>query len=176
MNSARLPRILGAIVYDLVIVAAILFVVTLWSVLVPDTIRENILYTAFMQIYIIGVSFLYFAISWRRGGQTIGMKSWRIRLLNQDQNTAIVSWRQCLIRFLVALLPWILIGYSVVWLFNALQIRPGWNLGTTWLLFGLMYLMTAYSSDRGSPHDRFSKTRIFSVPKESRESFKAEGE
>ncbi len=169
MESARLPRILGAVIYDLVLVAAILFVATLWSLLVPETARSHVLYTAVMQLYILGVSFLYFAFSWRRGGQTIGMKSWRIRLVNQARENEVLSWRQCLLRFLIALLPWILIGYLTVWLFRVLQIQPGWNLGSTWVLFSLIYVMTTFSVKRGSPQDRVSRTRLLQLPKKTEE-------
>jgi uncharacterized RDD family membrane protein YckC len=45
----------------------------------------------------------YFVVSWLRGGQTLGMRPWRIRVTSTS-GTA-VSWRQALIRLIVAWLP-----------------------------------------------------------------------
>lgn len=45
----------------------------------------------------------YFLASWRRGGQTLGMRPWRIRVLALDGTP--LRWRQALLRLLVAALP-----------------------------------------------------------------------
>ncbi|GAA0401507.1 hypothetical protein GCM10009133_07900 [Cocleimonas flava] len=47
------------------------------------------------------VSFLYFAYFWTKRGQTPGMKVWKIKLVNN--NNALVSWSQSLIRYITAL-------------------------------------------------------------------------
>lgn len=46
---------------------------------------------------------IYFLASWRRGGQTLGMRPWHIRVRTRDG--APVRWRQALLRLLVAALP-----------------------------------------------------------------------
>jgi uncharacterized RDD family membrane protein YckC len=45
---------------------------------------------------------LYFVLSWRRGGQTMGMRPWRVRVLASDGKPATLSalW----LRYLVATL------------------------------------------------------------------------
>ncbi len=73
MIPARLTRVLGAIIYDLIIVFAIIFIAAQWFPLIPESSQHNPAITLFKQAYILGISFLYFAYSWRRGGQTIGM-------------------------------------------------------------------------------------------------------
>lgn len=173
MEIARLPRILGAVIYDLVIVCALIFVAAQWFPLVSGHFQGSILFTAIKQLYILAVGFLYYAISWRRGGQTIGMKAWKIQLRNTRAETATVSWRRCALRFLIALLPWIAIGSAVILLFNRLEIPPGWNLASTWLLFGLVYLMSSFSTSRGSPQDRVSGTRLFRLPRSEKSRLKA---
>ena len=35
--------------------------------------------TLWYQAYLLAVAFAYYGISWRLGGQTIGMKAWRLR-------------------------------------------------------------------------------------------------
>jgi uncharacterized RDD family membrane protein YckC len=44
----------------------------------------------------------YFVLSWRRGGQTIGMRPWRLRLVRQDGGVA--GGRQLWLRYAVATL------------------------------------------------------------------------
>ena len=36
------------------------------------------------QLYLLGVLFAYFSAFWLRSGQTLAMKTWRIRLVNPD--------------------------------------------------------------------------------------------
>ena len=49
----------------------------------------------------------YFISSWRHGGQTLGMRPWRIRLTRGDGG--VPSWPQALIRVLVAAAPLLLL-------------------------------------------------------------------
>ncbi len=60
------------------------------------------------------LSYAYFAFSWRRGGQTLGMKCWRIRVVSDDAGTRL-SWRQTLVRFAVALVSWVPLGLGYWW-------------------------------------------------------------
>lgn len=64
------------------------------------------------RLYLLIVAWAYFAISWRRGGQTLGMKAWRIRLLAEP---APISWGQATLRFAVALLSLGCLGLGFVW-------------------------------------------------------------
>jgi uncharacterized RDD family membrane protein YckC len=43
---------------------------------------------------------LYFVVSWRRGGQTMGMRPWRLQVLAADGKPA--AWRALWLRYLVA--------------------------------------------------------------------------
>ena len=126
MDTARLSRILGAIFYDTFIVAAIIFVAAQWFPLVPEELNRNALITLFKQIYLLAIGFLYFAFSWRRGGQTIGMKAWHIRLFPGKEGTDHISWRQCAIRYSVAIISWLLAGLGFFWILFDRQ-RRSWH-------------------------------------------------
>lgn len=139
MNQARLPRILGAIFYDTLIAFAIIFVAAQWFPLLPEQYQTIPAMIIFKQIYVLGITFLYFAYSWRRGGQTIGMKSWRLRLQSSESDGKEISWRQCLIRYSVSIFSWLLAG-----------------LGFLWILF---------SSQHRSWHDLASNTHLIVLPK-----------
>jgi uncharacterized RDD family membrane protein YckC len=65
------------------------------------------------QIYLLGAIYAYFAYCWRRG-QTLGMRSWKIRLVDAASGGA-PSWRQVSVRFAVALLSWLAAGLGFIW-------------------------------------------------------------
>jgi uncharacterized RDD family membrane protein YckC len=58
--------------------------------------------------YLAFAIYAYFALSWRRG-QTLGMRSWRLRLVDCASGSR-VSWRQTALRFVLALLGWLPAG------------------------------------------------------------------
>jgi len=56
-----------------------------------------------LQLFILAVFAAYFIWCWLRGGQTLAMKTWRIRLVTKDGHGRI-SPRTALLRFVYALL------------------------------------------------------------------------
>lgn len=100
-------RRLLALVYDVVAVLAIVMVVGLICQLVTGGQLINNgtqVHIAWwyqpLQAIVVGA---YFMVSWLRGGQTLGMRPWRIRVV--AGNGAPVSMRQALVRVVVAALP-----------------------------------------------------------------------
>jgi uncharacterized RDD family membrane protein YckC len=55
----------------------------------------------------------YFAISWARGGQTIGMRAWRLRVV--DVNGHALPWPRCVLRFLVACISLGAVALGFLW-------------------------------------------------------------
>lgn len=54
-----------------------------------------------MQALAFAVTAAYFVVSWTRGGQTIGMKSWRLRVVRRDGGSP--DFAHALLRFAVAM-------------------------------------------------------------------------
>lgn len=79
----------------------------------------------------------YAVVSWRRGGQTLGMRPWRLRVISMDGRPA--SWRALSVRFGIGTLSLLLGG-----------------LGFWWAWFG---------RDGLAWHDRASATRLIREPK-----------
>jgi uncharacterized RDD family membrane protein YckC len=100
-QSAGILRRLGALAYDLLVLTAILFAATFaWlpftggEALTPDSQGWlAYLYRASM----FAIAFAYFGLSWTRGGQTLGMRAWRIRLVRADGGAP--GWLDALVRF-----------------------------------------------------------------------------
>jgi uncharacterized RDD family membrane protein YckC len=66
-----------------------------------------------VQVLILALSAAYFVMSWMRGGQTIGMRAWRLRVVRAD-GSALELWR-ALLRFLVALVSLAALGMGFWW-------------------------------------------------------------
>ncbi len=108
-----LGRRLAAIGYDALLLVAVLFVGT--AALLPFTGGEairngDVWYT----VYLVALSFAYFGWFWTHGGQTLGMRSWRLRLVGAGRAGA--SWRQALVRFVCACFSWLVFGAGFFWL------------------------------------------------------------
>ena len=96
IQKASIARRLASLFYDSLLVFSLLFFAT--AILLPFTEGHaiesgNPLFGAYLVI----VSFFYFGFSWTRGGQTLGMRAWRIKAVSESG--AVLSWRQSMIRF-----------------------------------------------------------------------------
>ena len=130
-KTAGLWRRLAALFYDSLLLLAIWFIAT--ALLLPFTGGEAIeSNNPLLPTYLLFISFFFYAWFWMHGGQTLGMRSWRLQL--QSLRPGQLSWLQCLLRFLVAM--------------------------PAGLLLGLGYLWMLIDKEKLSWHDRFSETRI----------------
>jgi uncharacterized RDD family membrane protein YckC len=138
---AGLLRRLGAMLYDGLLLLAVLMVAT--GLFLPLTGGEAIsprddpaLELAYRAV-LVALTVGFFGIFWTRRGQTLGMASWRVRVEREDGS--LLSWGDTVRRLAAALLSWLPLG-----------------LGFLWVLF---------DPQRRTWHDRLSRTRIVVVPK-----------
>ena len=101
-KPAGLWRRLAALFYDSRLLLAIWFIAIV--ILMPLTAGT----------YLLFISFFFYAWFWMHGGQTLGMRSWKLQLHNLRDGP--VSWLQCLLRFIVALPAGLLFGLGYGWL------------------------------------------------------------
>lgn len=147
-------RRLLALVYDLLAVVAIIMVVGLLCQMVTG----GQLFDAhgkpqtwwFQPVEYVVVS-AYFIASWLRGGQTLGMRPWRIRVTRMDGSK--LSLRQGLIRLIVAALPLLLLEFHPwIGLRGAL-----WAVGIAW---GVWFAFGLIDRRRRALHDVAAGTEI----------------
>ena len=62
---------------------------------------------------VLALSAAYFVVSWTRGGQTIGMRAWRLRVVRADGSA--LGPRRALLRFFVALISLAALGLGFWW-------------------------------------------------------------
>ena len=60
------------------------------------------------------VAFAYFGWCWTHGGQTLGMRAWRLRIC--ALGGGLPTWRQCAVRFLAAIVSWACAGAGFAWI------------------------------------------------------------
>ena len=136
-RNAPLGRRLGAILYDGLLVIALLFLGTVPFIAVrggepvePGELRY--------QIAMLVIAWLFFVGFWTRSGRTLGMQSWRLQLESMDGSTP--GLKSATVRFFAAILSWLPLGLGFWW-----QV---WDSeGLTW-------------------HDRLSSTRVRYYPKD----------
>jgi uncharacterized RDD family membrane protein YckC len=107
-------RRLAAIFYDLFLLLAILFLAT--AIALPFNNGEAFSSEQYLYpLWLLFVSFFFYAWFWTHGGQTLGLRSWKMTLLTASGKP--VSWRQAAIRFVSALISWGFIGLGFLWIF-----------------------------------------------------------
>ncbi len=109
MPPASLLRCFAAMFYDSLLLLSVLFL----AAALAYPLTHGHVSLAF-RIYLLIVWFLYFAWPWLHGGQTLGMKAWRIHL--QSTNGKPITWYQALLRFLMAIISIIIFGIGFFWM------------------------------------------------------------
>lgn len=140
MENAGLLRRIAAMLYDALLVAALLFMATIPFIAIrggePVETSDNLMY----RIVLLGVVFAFFVGFWSRSGRTLGMQSWGLQLETADGNRPSVATAS--LRFFAALLSWLPLGLGFLW-----QIWDPAKL--TW-------------------HDRLSNTRLVYYPRKKK--------
>lgn len=114
-HYAGIFRRLFAISYDAFLLIAILFAVSAIATSLNSgkaVEPDDTLYPVFV-IIIFGLSYLYFAWFWIHGGQSLGMKTWQIKL--QSDSNDIIDWKVTAIRFVSAIFSWGILGLGFLW-------------------------------------------------------------
>jgi len=110
-------------VYDALIVIALLFIAALLAL--PFTgDRAQVLHDPWYTAWIMGVWFAYFGWCWTQGGQTLGMRAWRVRICS-DQGGRI-GWWAALLRFAVSCVSAAALGLGFLWAWTNPQ-RASWH-------------------------------------------------
>ena len=114
MTLAPIGRRLLSLIYEILLLAALLWCASLlyWAI-------EHELATAharrLFQIYLAGIAGAYFVWQWTHGGQTVPMKTWRLRVVGRDGEP--VPTRQAVMRYFAAMVGSLALGFGFLWAF-----------------------------------------------------------
>ena len=101
-------------IYDALLLVAVLFVAGFAFIYATNFPQHPALLPIF-RLYLLAIIAMYFCWFWRKSGQTLAMKTWRIKLQNIDGE--LLSIAQTLKRFALALIGISLGGLSIWWAF-----------------------------------------------------------
>jgi uncharacterized RDD family membrane protein YckC len=116
--------------------------------------------------FVIGI---YFIWCWIRGGQTLPMKTWRIRVVTKD-GAPLGPWR-ALLRYILAWM-WFVPGWAVAKFIDA----QGWMLVLPTIAnIAICASYSVFDKERQFLHDRFAGTRLISINRSASPKSIAEG-
>ncbi|MBT8048760.1 MAG: RDD family protein [Xanthomonadales bacterium] len=111
-SPCGLPRRLAIILYDAVVVLALLMLAALLAILAGienQVALKDPWYTLYLALF----WFAYFCWCWHRGGMTVGMRAWRVKI--EDANGNRPGWGRSMIRLLVAVVSAAVAGAGFLW-------------------------------------------------------------
>jgi len=116
LRYAGLFRRLFAIFYDCFLLAAILFIAAAVAMAINQgkAIETDSSFRPIYMIIMFAICYLYFSWFWINGGQTLGMKTWRIQLRHADADKN-VDWMTASVRFFTAIFSWGVFGLGFLW-------------------------------------------------------------
>jgi uncharacterized RDD family membrane protein YckC len=130
--KTALWRIIVAFLYDLLILLALAVLLSaVFTLVFGIAYHETPAYKWGFDVTLLTMLMGYFALSWKAGGQTIGMKAWKLKVVRED--TTSLHWSDIVSRLMAGLL-------------NLCLLNLGW----------LGYL----GATSASLTDRLSRTRI----------------
>lgn len=141
-ESAGLFRRLAAAVYDFLILVALWILVgfVFIGVVLGGKPPENALQLQLGLFPLLVLATLgFYSWFWTHGGQTLGMRAWKLKVVHARMDGTPITFTQCILRCLTGLF--------------------------SWGVFGLGYLWVYADPSRDTWHDRVSGTRTLVIPK-----------
>ncbi|MEE9425736.1 MAG: RDD family protein [Methylococcales bacterium] len=113
-SAAGFWRRMAAILYDSLLLLAAFFLAT--AIALPLNNGEAFHSDQYIfSGYLIVISFAFFGWFWTHGGQTPGMKAWKLKLITSNQSSVSkISWKLAAKRFMSAILSWVILGTGFV--------------------------------------------------------------
>jgi uncharacterized RDD family membrane protein YckC len=141
----------GVLLFGVVVIAAYLF-----GALAQQ--RHALYLRHGLQGFLFIVLGIYFVWFWTHGGQTVAMKTWRVRLVAADGKP--LSQPRALLRYLLCW-AWFLPGLALAWL---AELRGGAAFGALALNVLLWMLASRLAPQRQFLHDLLAGTRLVDAP------------
>ena len=118
MTAPRAPgvgRRLASALYDLLLLAALVMVATFPFLAVFGLDSSHGWRRHLLQLWVMAVAGAYFVWFWTRGGQTLAMKTWNIRVVRRDGGPLAIP--RAIHRYLLAALGFFALGLGFLWAF-----------------------------------------------------------
>ncbi len=162
-HPSPLKRLLASL-YDAFLVLAVTFIAT--AITLPITRGEvSPEHRLYMTLYLLTVIYLFYGWFWTHGGQTLGMRVWKQKVVSREGNA--LNWQQAFVRYLTAVPAWTVFLVGLLdWMLgdrihlpSILATVPGWLL----TIAGFLWLL--YDNTSNNWRDRLSGTQVILVDK-----------
>lgn len=157
--TPSIKRRLACVPYEGLILLALLLIATFPFAGMKGAALSGSLH-AILQIYLCGVAGAYFLIFWLRSGQTLAMKTWRVKVC--AANNQPLTFKKGITKLLVSALFYVPACIGLVLFFFPARIHP---VVTIWFFLPLFATIFWAKFDRDNQflHDRLAGTRIVSA-------------
>jgi len=136
-DTPGIMRRVFSLLYEILLLLAVLFIAGFLFIGITHDASSASMKPVFRG-YLLLVSAGYFIWFWRHGGQTLAMKTWRMKLVSREGGA--ITLKQAVLRFVVALFGITLGGIGIWW--------------------------AMFDRDRQFLHDRLAGTRIVTVDRD----------
>lgn len=160
-ETPSLIRRAGSIVYEALLLVGVLAFAELPVLILKQNVSEAdpALILHLHQLWLFLILGAYFVVSWREAGQTLAMKTWRIKLV--AANGTQVSMQRAIARYLFAWM-WFVPGMVFLYVLDL----HGW-VGISLIPLGMLLWATTIwlNPERQFLHDKLAGTRLVDSPR-----------
>jgi uncharacterized RDD family membrane protein YckC len=111
-RGAPLARRALSLIYEALLLAAVVLAGSLPFVAISHG-GNPVLVRPLFQLYLAALAGLYFTWQWRRGGRTLAMKTWRLKIVTRAG--APLTWGHAVKRYLYSLAGTLALGAGFLW-------------------------------------------------------------
>lgn len=110
-ENATLLRRIAAIFYDVLLLLGVLFAASAIAVAINhgNAVSHPAYYAS-----LLALTFIFYGWFWTHGGQTLGLRTWNLKLTNKNTNK--ITWKQAAVRFLCAFVSFLPAGAGFFWM------------------------------------------------------------
>jgi uncharacterized RDD family membrane protein YckC len=116
MSQTPIWKHFAAFIYDVFPILGIFLLTSLFVALVRkgDIVEPHTFWFSFLIFFELAGYYIY---SWKVGGQTLGMRAWKMKIIPNQVNQATLTWTQAFLRFMVGMVSFLLLGSGLFWKF-----------------------------------------------------------
>ena len=163
-KATAIKRIL-AFIYDLFLIIPLMMLTALFWLPFNNGLAiepGNSLYPLMISSASILTPILFYTYFWYKGGQTLGMKSWKLKIVSVNGKPLTKKQSATRASLLIFSFAFIIVGFNTAYLLN-FKIQA--FIPLAFALIALLGLLQTFTAKRASLADYLAKTRIIQLPK-----------
>jgi len=114
MPNTPIWKHFAAFLYDIFPLLGVFLVTSLVVLVIRGGIPVERYSPWFSALLIIEFS-AYYIYSWKVGGQTLGMRAWKMKIFPKTSHQITITWNQATLRFIVGIVSTVFLGLGVFW-------------------------------------------------------------